>query len=527
MLGIMRKYKESIVIKVVFVIIVLSFIGTIFLVWGRGEKGSGPSAFAAKVNGTVVPLEEFEKSYYRTRNLYEQIYGRSLSPEMEKAMHLKKMTLDTIVDNILIRKEAKNMGISVSKDEVAAEIAKVPASQNNGAFDFALYQQALKMNRLTPKAFEEAQEEELIVKKAREKVKSGVTVSDAEITQAFKKQNDKIDLAYVSFAPADVKGGIKLTDAELNTYLQDHQAEFKTPEQISVAFVRVTPAEFASKVAVTPEEAQSYYQKNIDRYQGKGGILPFDQVKEQATADAQKQKAAKEAYEKAADAANKFKANGDIDAAARALGAKVEKTGIFTADAAPAVLAGEKEVVTRAFASKQGELAGPVETAKGVYLVKVTERKPAAVPPLAQIRSKVEEKALTAKAAEVAQKKAQETLAQLAKGSAAGLKETGNFGYQPSGAIPTIGTSPELMEEAFTLTPQAPVAKKAVKVGERWYAVKLKSRVDAPLTDLAKQKEEIRKNLLPKKQQEAIDTWVKGLKAKAKIEYNPAVIGND
>ena len=41
MLGIMRKYKQNVVIKIVFVVIVLSFIGTIFLVWGRGERGEG------------------------------------------------------------------------------------------------------------------------------------------------------------------------------------------------------------------------------------------------------------------------------------------------------------------------------------------------------------------------------------------------------------------------------------------------------------------------------------------------------
>ena len=52
MLGIMRKYKQSIVIKVVFGIIVLSFIGTIFLVWGKGGSGEGRSlGFAAKVEG--------------------------------------------------------------------------------------------------------------------------------------------------------------------------------------------------------------------------------------------------------------------------------------------------------------------------------------------------------------------------------------------------------------------------------------------------------------------------------------------
>lgn len=526
MLGIMRRYKESIVIKFVFAIIVLSFIGTIFLVWGRGgDKAGGPSGFAAKVDGTKIGLDEYQKSYYRTRNLYEQIYGKSLTPDQEKAMGIKKMTLDNLIDALLVRKAAKEMGLKVSKDEVATEIAKIPAFQRNGAFDFNTYQQALKMNRMTPEQFEDAEQEDLLVQKARNQVKDKVTVTDQEVLAAFKKQNDKVDLQYVSFSPADVKNEVKLTDKDLEIYLQDHQAEFKTPEKIALAYAEISPAEYASKTAVTPEEAESYYRKNIDRYQGKGGILPFSEVKDQATADAKKAKASQAAYEKAADAANKFRNGGDIDQAAAAVGAKVEKTGLFTQAAPPQQLAGEKELIARAFTMKQGELGSPVETAKGIYLVKVIDRKPAAVPPLAEIKSAVEAKAREAKAAELAKKKAEDALAQLAKGGS-NLKETGNFGYSPAGAIPTVGPSPELMEDAFNLTAAAPVAKKAYQVNGRWYAVRLKSRVDAPTTDLAKESEKIKQSLLPKKQQEALDKWVKDLRAKAKIEINPQILAD-
>lgn len=524
MLGIMRKYQQSILIKLVFGIIVLSFIGTIFLVWGRGsDKAGGPTGYAAKVDGTKISLDDFQRSYYRTRGIYEQIYGRSLSPELEKTMGIKKMTIDSLIDAVLIRKAAKEMGIKVSKDEVAAEIAKIPAFQKNGAFDFQQYQQTLKMNRMTPEQFEDAQQEELLVQKTRNKIKDQATVSDQEILQAFKKQNDKIDLQYVSFSPAEVKGEVKLSDKDLESYLQDHQTEFKAPEQVAIAYAVVSPAQFAAKASVTPEEAQNFYQKNIDRYQGKGGILPFAEVKDQATADAVKAKAAKEAYEKAADAANKFRTQGDLDAAAAALGAKVEKTGLFTLQAPPAQLSGEKELVTRAFALKLNELGSPIETPKGIYLVKVTERKPAQVPPLAQIKGAVEQKARDAKAADLAKKKAEDALAQLAKGGA-NLKATGSFGYAATGAIPNLGTSPELMDAAFTLTNAAPVAKQPIKIGERWYAVKLKSRTEAPTTDLARQSGTIKQSLLPKKQQEALDTWLKGLRSKAKIEINPSIV---
>jgi len=523
MLGIMRKYKQSILIKVVFGVIVLSFIGTIFLVWGRGDKGaSGQSGFAAKVNGTKIGLDEFQKSYYRTRNIYEQLYGRSLTPEMEKQMGIKKLTLDSLIDNALIAQAADDMGIKVSKDEVQSAIAAIPAFQKDGAFNFDQYQQTLRVNRITPSAFEDAEKEDLLIKKTRDTVKNKVQVTDQELLQQYKKENDKVDLQYVSYSPADVRGEVKLTDQDLNKYLQAHETEFKTPEEVSIAYTVITPAKSAGNVTVTEEEVQTFYQKNIDRYQGKGGILPLAEVKDQVKADAQKQKAAKDAYEKAADAVNKFKGTADLNAAAAALGSTVEKTPSFTMQAPPAALAGETDLVKRAFMLKQGELGGPVETPKGIYLVKVLDKRPPTVPPLAKIRDAVAKKATDEKAAELAQKKAQDALQKFP----ATAKETGNFGYAANGAIPQIGTSPELMEEAFTLTAAAPVAKKPYKIGDRWVAVKLKSRVEAPTAAFAMQKEALKQKVLPKKQQEALEKWLKDLRAKAKIEINPAILAD-
>jgi len=133
MLSMMRKQKESIVIKIVFVIIVLSFIGTIFLVWGRGSDGmgGGRNSYAAKVDGTRISLEEYQNAYQRIRNMYQQIYGQSIPPEMEKMLGLKKVALDSLIDSLLAMKEAKSLGIKVSKEEVSASIEAMPMFQKD------------------------------------------------------------------------------------------------------------------------------------------------------------------------------------------------------------------------------------------------------------------------------------------------------------------------------------------------------------------------------------------------------------
>lgn len=524
----MRKYKESIVIKIVFVVIVLSFIGTIFLVWGKGGDGSGRSmGYAAKVDSTKIGLEEFQQSYYRLRGIYEQIYQKSLSQEMEKQLGIKKMALENLIESLLMQKAAKKMNISVSKEEVSDAIAAIPAFQKNGAFDFQQYQQTLRGNRMTPADFENSQKSELLIKKARKTIQDKVTVSDTDAEEYYHKKNDKLELQYVAITPESLFGDVKLTEQDLNDFLQKNQDQFKSAEQVSIQYVLFEPASVSSKVSVSDEEIQNFYQKNIDRYQGKGGILPLSEVKEKVKADAVRFKSGKQAYETAADTINKNIASANLQGVATALGSKIVDTQLFTAKAPPANLATEDPLLKKAFMLKQGELAGPIETAKGIYAIKLKERKPAEVPPLAQIKSAVEARAKVEKAKELAAKKAEETIAALAKSSAGvSMQNTPAFTFNEQGNIPGIGVSRELMDAAVALTSAAPVPKGAVKIEQKWIVFRLKNRTAASSEEFQKSKEEIKKQILPKKQQEAIDKWIKELKAAAKIEINQQLIAD-
>ncbi len=527
MLSIIRKQKDSIVIKLVFVLIVFSFVGTIFLVWGKGSDGvgGGKGGYAAKVNGTKISLEEYQNAYQRIRNMYQQIYGQSIPAEMEKMLGLKKVALDGLIDNLLAMKEAKSLGIKVSKDEVSNSIEAMSMFQKDGKFNFDQYQQLLKSNRMTARDFEEAQESEVILKKVRQSIKDKAVVSDADALAEYKKVNDKIELEYVAYAPGDVASEVKLTDTDLNDFLQKNQNDFKTAEKVALSYVLIDPAVAAAKTAVSEEEIQTFYQKNIDRWQGKDGIMPLSDVKEKVKAEAAKQKSAKQLYETAADTLYKNIKSGDLNLIASALKQKVQDTPLFAATAPVAALAGEAAVIKKALELKQGELGGPVETARGIYILKATERKASVVPPLAEIKGAVEEKARAAKAVELAKSKADDAAKQLSAKGSLKTQSTGSFGFTAKGDIPEIGASSEIVEAVFKLSvAQAPATP--FKVGNRWYAVKVKSRSEAPKAAFESGKEELKKKLLPKKQEDALAEWAKGLREKAKIEINQAIIAD-
>jgi len=57
----------------------------------------------------------------------------------------------------------------------------------------------------------------------------------------------------------------------------------------------------------------------------------------------------------------------------------------------------------------------------------------------------------------------------------------------------------------------------------RWYAIRLKERIAAPDADFQKERQQLIQSLLPVKQREAVEKWLKGLRDKSKIVINPAL----
>lgn len=532
MLDLMRKKKESIIIKAVFAVIVLSFIGTIFLVWGKGEDGfgKGSTGYAAKVDRTTISLEQYQNSYQRLREIYLQLFGQAaggLTPELEKQLNIHQAALDRLIESVLLVKGSKELGVKVSKDEVAASIAAMPTFQRNGQFDLGLYQQTLKMMRVTANDFEESQKTDLLIAKTRKAIMDKAQVSDDDAKAQYHKERDRLELSYVSFGPAELAATVKITDAELDEHIKKNADTFKSPEKVAISYLVLDPSAQVASQQLTAEEQETFYRKNLDRYLGSDNSpLPYEKVKDRVLADAKRSKAAKAVFEKAADTLYQNIKSGDLQLVAGKLGVKTSETGLFTLATPPPVLATEKALLQKAFELKAGELGGPIETAKGIYIFKVKEKKPAELLPLAQVRGTVEQQVRAIKAAELAKQKAVEAQKQLGSPNLSGLKlqTTPAFGYNAKGELPGIGASQPLMEAVFKLTAAVPALSEPMLIGNRWYAVRLKQRTAAAEGDFAGQKEAIKQRMLPQRQEEALRAWLKERREKAKIVINQALL---
>ena len=217
---------------------------------------------------------------------------------------------------------------------------------------------------------------------------------------------------------------------------------------------------------------------------------------------------------------------------AKARGLEVENPPLFAEHEEIRGLGFQRELSKAAFATPPGQ-AGPVtEVGEALVLFRVREKLQSRVPPLADIRDKVEtavrDEQATAKARERAEAirkllAENKTLDEVATAEKLTVEETGLF-TRAGEYVPRIGSSPELKKGAFQLSAASPVMPDVIVVGGDAYVVVFKDRQPADMAEFDKKKEQLVKRHLDDQRQAAMTALLNQLKRRATIRINSTAL---
>lgn len=210
-----------------------------------------------------------------------------------------------------------------------------------------------------------------------------------------------------------------------------------------------------------------------------------------------------------------------LDTVARALGLPIRETGQLVEN--QRVVAGEEVVPDAgvwAFQAESGETSPVIETDRAYYLFRVDSVGVEGIPPLARIRSEVEEAVRQAKRVTEATRIANEIRQEAISGNLtlSAVAARRNLEYSEPGAFSRLAPlveSPELSGAAFGLAPgefSAPVSA----VGSVWLMQGL-SRTDADAAQFATELPSLRARELQTMRQLRIQEYLASLRANAKI----------
>ena len=171
MLKVMRKHAKY--FYVLFFMIIISFIG-----WGVGTVDKKGVEIVAEVGKYKITAEEYWKTYDRIFRFYREIYKDKFDEEMGKKMNLKENVLNSMINERVLLIAAKEAGIDISDEELQESITHEPAFMKNGVFDKNVYLNRLRLNRMTPEAYESSKRQEVILNKMKHLIELSIDITD-------------------------------------------------------------------------------------------------------------------------------------------------------------------------------------------------------------------------------------------------------------------------------------------------------------------------------------------------------------
>jgi len=492
MLNYIRKQSDSWLIKTILWSIVFAFVATIFYSWGMGGSTGGRSGTLATVQGQEIRLAEYDRYYNNLINFYRDQFKGQFSEETIKNLDLKNSALDALIQKKLLLLEAEKQGLVVSDQELADRITTIPAFQKDNVFNKTYYESYLTQNRLSTSKFEESQRELMVMEKVEQLVKSNTQVSETEIQEAFRKEQEKIKFRYVEFSKDHFKAPPP-TDETLKNFFEANQKQFEIPEQIKVEYVKLTPKSLENSIDIRDDDLQDYYEKHQGEFFVKkqftashilirnDSLPPSDGL-----SDSEKEKILDDLDDKtktkAEEILKKIREGADFAEMARkhsgdpASGAKGGSLGQFP----QGVMVPEFENALEKL--KPGEIGEPVKTVFGYHLIKLDKVEEERTKPLEEVK---EEITSTLKAMKSRQR-VRRTIKKISKEAKtdnnltrAALKfnsETtlSEFFSRENHDLTKIGVVPEFFNAAFSLRDQevgfpvnTPEASYLIKVVER------------------------------------------------------------
>lgn len=254
----MRQMREA--TKPIMLFTALAFVALMVFEWGMditGRSGGGLGEIGS-VNGDPVMYDAYMAAY---RQIYDQVQrsqeamiGSQQNKEIEDA------AFDEVVTQLLIRQELRRRGITVTDQEISEAAQFSPPdylrptfTDESGNFDLQAYQTALSTLPPEQLLILEAYYRDVIPRgKLLRQVSSGIYMSDAELWQRWKDQNERVRIRYVPMDPATryPADEFTITDAEVQSYYRANQEEFEIPARATVKAVVLdktpTPADTAA-----------------------------------------------------------------------------------------------------------------------------------------------------------------------------------------------------------------------------------------------------------------------------------------
>jgi peptidyl-prolyl cis-trans isomerase D len=433
--------------------VVLGAIGATFIFWGGSNSldFSGPSkSDAAEVNGEEIPASKATQAWAQTQNRWSQQFGTEIPAEQRAKIQ------DNILDNLILQKLVElrldDEQYRVSESKVLADIQNIPAFKGiDGKYDANQARSVLRSNNMTEHELVRQTRTQLLTDQLQQGIGGSYFLTRAEAQRLYNLENEEREVQYVGFTPDNFAGAEPIAEGEIQTYYAKNGDRFMTTESVALEYAELRLEQLATQVIPTEDDLKKLYEDNRASY-----VLE----------ERRRMRLIVIALNPDDDAAAQKKAE-SVLAEARAGKDFAELAKKYSVDPS-ATVGGEIDFVEKTafvgpigdtlFAMKLGDIAGPVKSQYGYYILKLEGIQPAESKPYESVHAELDSQYRADRAAALFGDRQDEINAALEKGQTdidklakdLGLTRGSIAEFLRGGGADPLGSSVDLQQAVFS-----------------------------------------------------------------------------
>jgi peptidyl-prolyl cis-trans isomerase D len=355
--------------------------------------------------------------------------------------------------------EADRLGMRVTDEEHAQRLRELIPTAYSGDTFIGMDRYAAEVQtrfQMGVPEFESLVRDGLLEQKFQQLVTDGITVSDEEVQEEYRRGNEKIKIDYVVIKPDDLASKIEASDAELTAYFEKNKDRYVVPERRTVSYAILDFAQLRQRAQVSEDEEKVFYQAHIDRYKLEDRAhVAHILFKTVGKTDAE----VAEIKKKAEDVLNKAKHGGNFADLAKQYSEDTTKDKGGDLDW---IVRGQTvpEFEAAAFSLPKGSISDLVKTQYGFHIIQVIDRQTARTQTFDEVKSAIQSQLQQEKAEQLGETLSTQIAEEIRRSGRLPIDELAKKFDLTTGEaklvevnqpLPELGSSPALLDTTFRL----------------------------------------------------------------------------
>jgi peptidyl-prolyl cis-trans isomerase D len=229
----------------------------LFYAPGRNQVNANPATnteVIARVNRDEITVADL----YRQKQAEQQRFGGNFS--LAQIGLTDKVMLERLVSSKIIAQEAARLSLNVSDAEVNQAVHTQFVDASGKFIGKDKYKERVSRSFGSVERFERELRESLAADKLRAFVTAGVSVSEEEVRDDFKRRNSLFDLTYIPVAADKLAANLQLSDEELQKYYEENKTllRYLVPQK-KIRYIFINQAKVGEKLNIPDEDLRTAY----------------------------------------------------------------------------------------------------------------------------------------------------------------------------------------------------------------------------------------------------------------------------